>query len=142
MRLLSDLRDICGRLDLDSVHRLDDDEVLELIARSIRSGRLRACRGPGKKTSGGGGSAAPIKETEQEPVDAAPRRKKTWVEFAVVDMEGNPVSNKRYLVMLPDGSLQEGMLDQRGVVRFNNIDPENSVFSLPELDKDAWERVS
>lgn len=67
---------------------------------------------------------------------------KTWVEMEVVDMEGNPVPNQRYLCALPNGQVQEGVLDSRGMVRFDGIDPGNCVFVLTELDGEAWQRVS
>lgn len=70
------------------------------------------------------------------------REVKTWVEMEVVDMEGNPVPDKRYLCMLTNGSVQEGVLDRKGKVRFDDIEPGNCVFVLTELDQDAWERVS
>lgn len=67
---------------------------------------------------------------------------KTWVEIEVVDMEGNPFSNKPYLCVLPDGRVQEGVLDHTGCVRFEGIDPGNCVFVLTDLDREAWDRVA
>jgi hypothetical protein len=66
---------------------------------------------------------------------------KTWVEFEVLDMEDNPIPDKKYLCVLPNGSVQEGALDGTGKVRFDDIDPGNCVFVLTELDQEAWERV-
>ena len=88
-----------------------------------------------------GKKEAEVEEQESQASTSTQVLKKTWVEFEVVDMEGNPVSQERYLVMLPDGSLNEGWLDPSGVVRFNNIDPDTCVFSLPDLDEEAWERA-
>jgi hypothetical protein len=144
LRAMTDLRYLLYSLDLDPVDRLDDDQVLARIASALDRGRLRVC--DREATGGTAGSQAAGRtgakeKTQEEELVVAPQVRKTWVEFAVIDMEGKPVSNRKYVVMLPDGSLHEGMLDRTGVVRFNNIDPENSVFSLPDLDRDAWDRV-
>jgi len=66
---------------------------------------------------------------------------KTWVEMQVVDMEGNPVPDKKYICVLPDGSVRDGSLDKSGRVRFDGIDPGNCVFTLTELDREAWDRI-
>jgi hypothetical protein len=57
-------------------------------------------------------------------------------------MEGNPVSQKAYVIQTPSGSLEQGNLDSSGRVRVSNIDPGNCIFSFPDLDSEAWERVS
>jgi hypothetical protein len=66
---------------------------------------------------------------------------KTWVEFRLVDMEGNPVSGQRYKVTLSDGSIQEGTLDKSGRVHFDGIVSGTCSISFLDLDKEAWERI-
>lgn len=121
--------------------------VVEGINNALSAGRLHVCREDRNRSGTGGGNsesaaAAGAGGAGQGPAAAAasgPKTKKTWVEFKVVDMEGNPAAGRKYLVMLPDGSLEQGQLDANGMVRFDRIDPENSVFSLPDLDQEAWE---
>lgn len=67
---------------------------------------------------------------------------KTWVEVHLVDMEGNPVGGKHYLIKTPSGAVEEGNLDSNGRVRLNNLDPGTCMISFPDLDREAWERVS
>jgi hypothetical protein len=81
-------------------------------------------------------AAGPPEKARPEP------RKKTWVELRLVDMEGNPVGGKHYLVKTPDGGVQEGFLDKSGRARLDNIDPGNCMFSFPDLDREAWERAA
>jgi hypothetical protein len=140
---MSALRGFCAQLGSQQTHLLEDEEILKEIARSLQVRRLHICRETRSIAAGGGvqAEAAERKPEEQGPVAAKPRSRKTWVEFAVVDMEGNPASGHRFMVMLPDGSLHEGTLGKTGKVRFDKIDPDTSVFSLPDLDQDAWERV-
>ncbi len=139
------LRRLCAHLGSEPAESPSDETTLKEIARALRSGRLHLCRIP---RSAGSGGAEPEEEIKRKPAPpprfgakTERRRKKTWVEFAVIDAEGNPVSGLPFLVMLPDGSLQEGTLDKTGKVRFGQIDPDNSVFSLPSLDREGWERV-
>ena len=65
----------------------------------------------------------------------------TWVEFCLVDMEGNPVGGKRYRAQLPGGATPEGTLPQSGCVRFDGIQPGMASISFPEFDQDAWEPI-
>jgi hypothetical protein len=81
---------------------------------------------------------------EQAHAAAPPPRQtaKTWVEVHLVDMEGNPVGGKHYLIRTPSGAVEEGNLDSSGRVRINNIDPGTCMISFPDLDREAWERAS
>jgi hypothetical protein len=128
--------------DLSSVN---DDRILEQVAswvagREVVVGFRMLLRGGGGETTDELASARPQPAVAAAP--AGPQSRKTWIEFVVVDMEGNRVSDLPYRVMLPDGSLHESRLDKTGTVRFNSIDPENCVFSLTDLDQEAWERIS
>lgn len=69
------------------------------------------------------------------------REAKTWIEFELLDMDGEPYSDASFRCMLPDGEIREGKLDTKGRVRFDGIPSGNCVFVLPEFDRDAWERV-
>jgi len=87
---------------------------------------------------------SPIEDEETQKSTTPPGKRtgeKTWVEFVVVDMEGNPVGDHPYRVTLPDGSVNEGVLDKSGKVRFNGIDPGTCQFSLTDLDRDAWQQI-
>ncbi|MFN0105502.1 MAG: hypothetical protein ACKV2U_25870 [Bryobacteraceae bacterium] len=110
---------------------------LRLLLRAFESGKLALLIRRVSNTL----MDMPASESVAEQLKAT-REVKTWVAMEVVDMEGNPVPNKSYLCMLPNGTVQEGVLDRTGKVRFDGIDPGNCVFVLTELDQDAWERVS
>jgi len=135
------LRRLAPEVGYRAIGHAHDDELLDQIAWAIHYGWIHVCRRVGSKGDSPGATAPP--PPPQEDVVAATQRRprKTWVEFKVVDMEGNPATGQHYLVMLPDGSLHEGNLDRSGMVRFDDIDPDNSVFTLPDLDREAWERV-
>lgn len=62
------------------------------------------------------------------------------IEISLVDHEGKPVSGEQYRVVLPDGKVKEGRLDENGLARLEGIDPGECKITFPDLDKDAWER--
>ena len=66
---------------------------------------------------------------------------RTWVEFVLLDMEGNPVSGQRYKVGLPDGTTKQGTLDATGTVRVDGIRPGSCTISFIDLDQAAWESI-
>ncbi len=132
------LRRLVYESDPDAVARFEDHQIIDSIRMAFAMGRVHLCRPLLRENEGSG--APPKPAVAEDPIKPK-RLTKTWVEFEVVDMEGNPAVGCKYKVMLPDGSLHEGTLDKTGIVRFENIDPENSVFTLPDLDRDAWERV-
>ena len=51
------------------------------------------------------------------------------------------MSGEKYRVQLPDGSIQEGTLDDEGVAFFEGIDPGGCSFMFPERDESEWEAV-
>jgi hypothetical protein len=66
---------------------------------------------------------------------------KTWIEVRLVDEEGTPIGLVRYEVELPDGSLKSGMLDERGIARFEDIDPGKCQVTFPDIDGREWRRA-
>ena len=142
---IADMRWLYTCLELSPpVYQLSTDRLMDALARAMVDERIHVCppeplpAGKSSKNKGGGDNPDdPNKKKDKPP----PKPAKTWVEFKVVDMEGNPVSGYSYLVMLPDGSLHEGKLDKTGKVRFNGIEPGTAVFTLTDVDRDLWERV-
>jgi hypothetical protein len=120
-------------------------ERIRATQRSFRSGEPEAvinCPPP---------PAVPVEEDQlshleesvarPKKVERPKTREKTWVEFFLVDREGNPVPGVRYRVKLPDGTTKEGVLDTYGQANFYQIDPGNCKISFPDLDKDAVEEA-
>jgi hypothetical protein len=62
----------------------------------------------------------------------------TWLEIALVDDEGQPLPGAKYRMKLPDASIQEGVLDDRGMARVNGIMPGQCTITFPEIDKNEW----
>jgi hypothetical protein len=66
---------------------------------------------------------------------------KTWIEFYLLDMEGNALPNKLYIVRTPDGKELKGSLDKDGHLKLENLDPGSCAINFPEYDCDYWERI-
>lgn len=73
------------------------------------------------------------------PAPPPPQPKFTFVEFALVDMEGEPVPFERYRITLADGSIHEGQLDSEGKVRYDGLLSGDCKITFPELDSESWE---
>jgi type VI secretion system secreted protein VgrG len=65
-----------------------------------------------------------------------------WIELEMVNEDGEPAAGERYTIELPDGSVAEGTLDQKGYARVEGVKPGNCKVSFPNLDKKNWEKGS
>lgn len=58
----------------------------------------------------------------------------------MVDEQGNPVAGEDFQVKLPDGTVIDGSLDDKGQARVGGIDQGNCQVSFPNIDKDMWKK--
>lgn len=78
---------------------------------------------------------APKSQEERE-------KKKSWIEIAMVDEKGKPVTGMPYKITLPDGeTVAQGTLDEKGLARVDGIEPGSCKITFPTLDKEAWEKA-
>ena len=63
----------------------------------------------------------------------------SWIEIVLVDEEQTPVAGEEYRITVPDGSVKEGTLDEKGFARVEGFDPGTCKVTFPRLDQDAWE---
>jgi type VI secretion system secreted protein VgrG len=83
--------------------------------------------------------AAPVQPYKPGQTDPGEEKKTSWIEFEMLDEEGNPVPGVKCKVTLPDGKVDECTLDDKGRLRYDGIDPGSCKITFPELDKDSWE---
>lgn len=50
-------------------------------------------------------------------------RRNSWIEIKLVDEADNPETGEEYRIILPDNSLVEGTLDEKGFARVEVIEP-------------------
>ncbi len=67
------------------------------------------------------------------------KQKKSFIEIELVDDNGKPVPGEPYRILLPDGSVAEGSLNDKGFARVDGIDPGTCKVTFPRLDRRAWE---
>jgi len=67
--------------------------------------------------------------------------KTVWIEIELVGEDDKPIPGQRYAVILPDGKVAEGTLDQHGWARVEGFETGNCKINFPDLDKDAWEFI-
>jgi hypothetical protein len=144
------LRTLCAQ---ESMTRLSDDEVLGQVSRWLSSGRVKARRPVIRSTAGIGTSEPePVRESSPAfPLEDHKSRdrekknrsllvpKKTWVEIKLVDQDGAVVPNERYRVTLPDGTVKEGRLDEKGWMRESGIDPGQCTITFPDIHHEEWQ---
>jgi hypothetical protein len=63
---------------------------------------------------------------------------KTWVAIELLDPDGKPVPKEEYRLQLPDGSIQEGTLDENGAASISGIDPGTCKVCFPRIDGRVW----
>jgi type VI secretion system secreted protein VgrG len=88
---------------------------------------------PGEQDTGAGGGADAKTHDPDKSKD-----KTDWIEINLVDADGKPVPGERYQVTLPDGSVDEGTLDDKGHVRIDHIDSGTCKVTFPDRDQLAW----
>ena len=72
-------------------------------------------------------------ETEEEK-----KKKHTFVAIELLDVDGQPIPGEPYKIELPDGSVTQGTLDEKGFAQVDGIDPGNCKVTFPRLDHRAW----
>ncbi len=90
------------------------------------------------------GSMTKIQKPKEEK-SAQPHKpdeeKTSWIEIELIDENDEPVPGEKYRVTLPDESVAEGTLNEKGFARIDGIDPGTCQITFPRLDKETWEKV-
>jgi type VI secretion system secreted protein VgrG len=73
--------------------------------------------------------------------DEEKQNKTSWIEIVLVDQDDNPVPGEHYQITLPDNSVADGTLDDKGFARVEGIDSGTCQITFPDLDKDAWDKA-
>jgi phage protein D len=98
---------------------------------------LRAVR-TSKKTAAGKAAkqaaAQAQKQAQQQAAKNAAKgstKPKEWLEIELTDSAGKPVPGKPYRIVLPDGKVIDGTLDDLGKARLDNVAPGEAKVSFP-----------
>lgn len=68
-------------------------------------------------------------------------KKNSWIEIALVGEDDEGIPGEKYKITLPDGSVAEGTLDEKGCARVEGFEKGTCKVCFPDLDKEAWEKI-
>jgi hypothetical protein len=131
--------------EVDEADDADPGEVAELKAqqRQAKQGKYGSekVKGEGneEEAAGSSSSSASSGSSSGASDDGKPPKKKTgWIEIRLEDKDGKPVPGQAYRITLPDGTLAEGTLNDKGSARVDGFDPGSCKVTFPQLDRRAW----
>ena len=102
-------------------------------------GKVDEIKAEQKEAKSGKYGAVSMKPFKASEAETAAKEKTAWIEVELVDEDGEPVPGERYRITLPDDSVAEGSLDDKGKARVEGFKPGNCKVTFPDLDKEAWE---
>ena len=105
-------------------------------------GAVEAIQGTQLKTKTGKYGSVQVQPYKPPQTKADKDKKKSWIEIVLVDEDDNPQAGEEYQITLPDGSVADGTLDEKGFARVDGIDSGTCDVTFPNLDKDAWKKLS
>ena len=73
--------------------------------------------------------------TEQENEQAS------WIEIELVGEDDEGIPGEKYKITLPDKSVAEGTLDEKGFARIEGFEKGTCKICFPDIDKEAWEKI-
>lgn len=81
--------------------------------------------------------ATVVEETEDE---KEKENKTSWIEIELVGEDDEGIPGEKYGITLPDDSVAEGTLDEKGQARVAGFAPSGKCkVCFPDLDKEAWD---
>ena len=118
----------------------DPGQINEIKAqqRQTKSGKYGSTRAkPFKPPTQNSGTTATNSTGEEEDEE----KKTSWIEIELVGEDDKPIVGEKYKLTLPDGTVAEGTLDQKGWARVEGFEKGDCQVTFPSLDQDAWEYV-
>lgn len=119
-----------------SVARLDDEQVLALLAHRIATRAIRVWRFQGMAIGAVDGEARvdPAEFSAEVAVD------ETWIGIELVEDDGRPVPFDPYVIECADGTTKRGKLDAEGYAEVKGIAEGTCRVSFPERDRTDFRR--
>jgi len=110
------------------------------IADPGKMAEIKAEQAKTKSGKYGSEKVKPHKPPNEEEKDEK-KEELSWIEIEMVDEEDEPVPGEKYKITLPDDSVAEGTLDEKGFARVEGFEKGTCKVCFPDLDKDAWEKI-
>jgi len=110
-------------------------------AATAQPGAVTDVSGNPLQTQAGQYDSVQVKPFKPPKTDEEKAKKKSWIEIAMVGEDKKPIPGEPYRVTLPDGTVAEGTLDDKGVARVEGFDPGTCQITFPGRDQDAWKKA-
>ncbi|MHC4323855.1 MAG: hypothetical protein ACYSUX_06250 [Planctomycetota bacterium] len=68
-------------------------------------------------------------------------KKASWIEIELVGEDDQGIPGEKYKITLPDESVAEGTLDEKGFARIEGFEEGTCKVCFPDIDKEAWEKI-
>jgi hypothetical protein len=104
-------------------------------------GEVEKVKAEQRQTKSGKYGSTPVEPHKPPKTKDEKEKKKAWIEIELVDDEDKPVPGESYKITLPDDTVAEGTLDEKGFARVDGIEPGTCKITFPDLDKNAWKRA-
>jgi type VI secretion system secreted protein VgrG len=104
-------------------------------------GEVEKVKAEQRKTQSGKYGSVPVKAAKAPQTAAEKEAKKSWIEILAVDDKDRPFAGERYKIVLPDGSVAEGTLDEKGLARIDGIEPGSCTVTFPDVDKSICKKA-
>ena len=73
--------------------------------------------------------------------EKAPAPELSFIEIALVDEDGEPVAGQSYELVLANGEVRRGSLDDQGAARIEGIPAGNCQVKFPDVDGREWQHA-
>jgi len=81
------------------------------------------------------------KAAEETKDEKEKEKKASWIEIELVGEDGEGIPGEKYRITLPDDSVADGTLDEKGCARVEGFDKGACMVCFPDLDKEAWDKI-
>ncbi len=106
-------------------------------------GKMAEIKAEQLKTKSGKYGSTKIKPfkppTEEEKEEK--KEELSWIEIELVGEDDEGIPGEKYKITLPDDSVAEGTLDEKGAARVEGFEKGTCKVCFPDLDKEAWEKI-
>lgn len=66
--------------------------------------------------------------------------KLSWIEIELLDNNGDPVAGATYEVKMKDGTVDRGTLNEKGMVRIEDVEEGSCEVTFPEYAPTSWKK--
>ncbi len=116
-------------------------EQAETKSGKYGSQKVKPFKPPGEEEAEVVGSGAPGEQRPGNEEEEEQEKKTTWIEIEMVGEDDKPICGEKYRITLPDDTVAEGTLDEKGCARVEGFEKGTCKVCFPDLDKDAWEKI-